>query len=79
MAGVRGPELQARPLECLECPSLPRAEFPPLGPPVETAAPVRMAAGRMAGTPRTARYDKCFLIASMQRELHLVRPRPPQR
>ena len=55
MAGVRYPELQSRPLECLAFTSLTREELQPLVPPFEPAFHTRMAAGRLEGKPRTAR------------------------
>ena len=55
MAGVRFTALQSRPLECLECTRVTRAEFPQRVPPCEAALQGRLAARRREGTPRTAR------------------------
>jgi hypothetical protein len=55
MAGVRGTDLQSRPLAFLDFTSLTLNEFQQLVPPFETAFQVRMAAWRMDGQPRTAR------------------------
>jgi hypothetical protein len=55
MAGVRFPDLQARPTAVLACTRLTLAELQQLGPPFAAACHARMAAGRLDGTPRTAR------------------------
>jgi hypothetical protein len=55
MAGVRFTALQSRPLECLECTRVTRAEFQQRVPPCEAALQGRLAARRREGTPRTAR------------------------
>src|SRR5438309_667580 len=55
MGGVRFAELRSRPREVLECTSVTRDEFPPLGPPFEAAFRARLTAGRLEGKPRTAR------------------------
>jgi len=55
MAGVRCTALPARPRACLDCTSLMLDAAQPLGSPCEAACHARMAAGRMAGQPRTAR------------------------
>ena len=51
MAGVRFPELQARPMAFLDCTSVTLDEFQPLVPPFEAAFHARMAAWRMDGKP----------------------------
>ena len=55
MAGVRCTELQSRPLEFLDFPSVTLDEFPPLVSPCEAAFHARMTAWRMDGKPQTAR------------------------
>src|SRR4029450_8216976 len=76
MAGVRFPDLQARPTEFLDFPSLTLNEFQQLVPPFEAAFHVRMAAWRMDGKPRTARrftvYKNCPLPTPEDRLLFLL-------
>jgi hypothetical protein len=55
MARRRGTDVQVRPPECLDGPSLTLDEFPPLLPPFAAALQAHMAAWRLAGQPRTAR------------------------
>jgi hypothetical protein len=56
MASVRCTALQSRPLEFLDFTSVTLDEFPQLVPPFEAAFHTRMAAWRMDGKPRTARW-----------------------
>src|SRR4029450_8761093 len=76
MAGVRFPDLQARPTEFLDFPSLTLNEFQQLVPPFEAAFHVRMAAWLMDGKPRTARrftvYNNCPLPTPEDRLLFLL-------
>src|SRR5918996_2497343 len=71
MAGVRFPELQARPMEFLDFTSVTLDEFQQLVPPFEAAFQARMAAWRMDGKPRTARrftvYKNCPLPTPEER------------
>ena len=55
MAGLRCIDMQARPTEFLDVPSVTLDEFQALVPPFEAAFHARMAAWRMDGKPRTAR------------------------
>jgi hypothetical protein len=55
MARVRFADLQSRPTECLDLPSLSLDELQPLLPPCEAAFQAHMAAWRLEGQPRTAR------------------------
>jgi hypothetical protein len=54
MASVRCTDVQSRPTECLDFPSLPHEEFQQLVPPFEAAFQAHRAAWRLAGKPRTA-------------------------
>src|SRR4029450_10272408 len=76
MAGLRFTELQARPMEVLDCTSLTLDEFQQLVPPFETAFHARMAAWRMDGKPRTARrftvYNNCPLLTPEDRLLFIL-------
>src|SRR5918996_6007895 len=76
MAGVRFPELQARPMEFLDFTSVTLHEFQQLVPPFETAFQARMAVWRMDGKPRTARrftvYKNCPLPAPEDRLLFIL-------
>ena len=55
MAGLRCIDMQARPTEFLDVPSVTLDEFQAFVPPFETAFHARMAAWRMDEKPRTAR------------------------
>src|SRR5713101_5776888 len=55
MAGLQFADLRSRPMEFLDCTSVPLDEFQQLVPPFEAAFHARMAAWRMGGKPRTAR------------------------
>jgi hypothetical protein len=55
MAGLRCIDVQSRPTEFLEVPSLTRDEVQQLVPPCEAAVHAPRAAWRLDGTPRTAR------------------------
>ena len=55
MTGVRFADLQARPMEFLDCTRVTLDEFQLLVPPFETAFHAHMAAWRLDGKPRTAR------------------------
>src|SRR5438477_11722709 len=76
MAGVRFPELQSRPMECLDFTSLTLDEFQPLVPPFEAAFHARMAAWRMDGKSRTTRrftvYKNCPLPTPEDRLLFIL-------
>jgi hypothetical protein len=54
MASVRGTDVQSRPTECLDYPSVPIEEFQSLVSPFETAFQTPMAAWRLDGQRRTA-------------------------
>src|SRR5262245_56021556 len=76
MAGLRCPEVQARPRECLDGTSVTLAECPPRVPPCAAACPSRMAGWRMEGKPRTARrltvYQNCPLPPPAERLCFLL-------
>ena len=76
MAGLRFAELQSRPLEFLDFPSLTLDEFQQLVSPFETAFHARMAAWRMDGKPRAARrftvYKNCPLPTPEDRLLFIL-------
>src|SRR5262245_8992962 len=76
MASIRFADLQSRPTECLDLPSLTRDEFPELVPPCEGAFQAPMAAWRLEGTPRTARrlsvYQHCPLPTPEDRLLFML-------
>ena len=76
MAGVRFPELQARPMAFLDFTSLTLDEFQPLVPPFEAVFHARMAVWRMDGKPRTARRfpvsNNCPLPTPEDRLLFLL-------
>jgi hypothetical protein len=76
MAGLRFAELQARPLEFLDCTSMTLDELQQLVPPFEAAFQARMAAWRMDGKPRTARrfivYKNCPLPTPEDRLFFLL-------
>jgi hypothetical protein len=76
MAGLRFPELQARPMEFLDFTSVTLDEFQQLVPPFEAAFQARMAAWRMDGKPRTARrftvYKNCPLPTPEDRLLFIL-------
>ena len=55
MTSVRFTDVQARPTECLDVPSVTRDEFQQLVPPVEAAFHAQMAAWRLEEQPRIAR------------------------
>src|SRR5512145_2815496 len=56
MAGLRFTQLQSRPMEFLDFTSLTLEEFQTLVPPFEAAFQAHMAAWRLDGKPRTARW-----------------------
>src|SRR2546425_2842056 len=56
MAGVRFADLQSRPTEFLDFTSLTLDEFQQLVPPFEAAFQAHLAAWRLDGKPRTARW-----------------------
>src|SRR5881296_2844123 len=76
MAGLRFAELQSRPMEFLDCTSVPLEEFQQRVAPFEAAFHARMAAWRMDGTPRTARrftvYKSCPLPTPEDRLLFIL-------
>src|SRR6058998_632406 len=76
MAGVRFTDLQARPLEFLDCTSVTLDEFQQLVPPFEAAFHARMAVWRMDGKPRTVRrftvYQNCPLPTPEDRLLFIL-------
>jgi hypothetical protein len=76
MVGVRFADLQARPMEFLDCTSLTLDEFQQLVPPFEAAFRARMAAWRMNGKPRTVRrftvYKNCPLPTPEDRLFFLL-------
>src|SRR3954470_9155578 len=76
MAGLRFPDLQSRPLEFLDFTSVTIDEFQQLVPPFEAAFHARMAAWRMDGKPRTARwftvYKNCPLLTPEDRLLFIL-------
>src|SRR3977135_3549389 len=76
MASVRFADMQARPVEFLDFPSLTLDEFQTLVPPFEAAFQAHMAAWRLDGKPRTARrftvYQNCPLSTPEDRLLFLL-------
>src|SRR2546426_11760996 len=76
MAGVRFTELQSRPTEFLDFTSVTLDEFQQLVPLFEAAFHARMAAWRMDGKPRTARwftvYNNCPLPTQEDRLLFIL-------
>src|SRR5438128_4372041 len=76
MAGLRFTELQSRPMEFLDFTSVTLDEFQQLVPPFEAAFQARMAAWRMDGKPRTARwftvYKNCPLPTPEDRLLFIL-------
>ena len=76
MAGVRFPDLQSRPTECLDFTSLTLDEFQQLVPPFEAAFHAHMAACCLDGKPRTARrftvYENCPLRTPEDRLLFIL-------
>src|SRR5262249_30828307 len=71
MASVRFTDVQTRPMEFLDLPSLTLDEFQQLVPPFEAAFQAHMAAWRLDGKPRTARqfrvYKNCPLPTPEER------------
>ncbi len=76
MAGVRFADLQSRPTEFLDFPSLTLDEFQLLVPPFEAAFQAHMAEWRLDGKPRTARqfavYKNCPLPTPEDRLLFIL-------
>src|SRR5919204_6266366 len=76
MTGIRFTEVQARPTEFLDLPSLTLDEFHQLVPPFEAAFQAHMAAWRLDGKPRTARqfsvYKNCPLPTPEDRLFFLL-------
>src|SRR3989475_11715956 len=76
MAGVRFADLQSRPTEFLDFPSLTLDEFQQLVPPFEAVFQAHMAAWRLDGKPRTARqfrvYKNCPLPTPADRLFFLL-------
>src|SRR5918999_1115450 len=76
MAGLRFPDLQARPSEFLDFTSLTLDEFQQLVPPFEAAFHAHMAAWCLDGKPRTARqfsvYKNCPLPTPEDRLLFIL-------
>jgi hypothetical protein len=76
MAHVQCTDLQSRPMEFLDFPSLTRDEFQQLVPPFEAAFQAHMAAWRLDGKPRTARrfsvYTNCPLPTPEDRLLFIL-------
>jgi hypothetical protein len=60
MASLRFTDVPARPTECLDLTSVTLDEGQQLVPPFEAAFQAPMAAGRLAGKPRTARRFRVY-------------------
>ena len=72
MASVRFVDLQSRPTEFLDFTSLTLDEFQLLAPPFEAAFQAHMAAWRLDGKPRTARWFSVYQNAPCRRFCQLV-------
>ena len=76
MGTLRFADLQTRPTELLDLPSLTVEEFQPLVPPFEAAFQAHMAEWRLDGQPRTARryttYQNCPLPTPEDRLLFIL-------